>query len=146
MADDPLVAVAKAVKAGLQAAEFSQPFEVRRAYRPTFNLKRDSAIVVTVSIGPYSEAPMNRGRNQIDVTILVTVQKKLKAQEVEEIDGLIFLVREIRRYLRRPFDEANASFQALPDQDLYSGEHLIEHKLFTSVSSATYRTTDDPTP
>lgn len=138
--DDPMVVIAKEVTARLKAASFCMPIDVSRTYKPRFNLKHEKGIKVSVTIGDFEETPLTRGDNQLEVQIDVGLQKRLRSNEdTEEIDPLVKLVRQIRFTLRGKLQGCGASWIGMQTNGLFVADHLLTHKLFTSVNTFVYR-------
>jgi len=138
----PLVAdVAEAVKAELNAHEFSAEFEAVRAYVPLFDLAEMKDLHVTIVPKGLTVEGGSRKASQHDVQVDVAIQKKLESEDNVEIDALMALVEEISDFLKFKRLEGfpGAAWLKVENAPVYSQEHLSEMRQFTSVLMLTYR-------
>ena len=139
--------VADAVKDSLNGHGFTIPFTATRAYVPVFELKDMGTIHVTVVPRGVELTPYSRTLAQSDVQIDIGIMRKLSAApagDVAEIDELMGLVEEIVTFIRTTsrygvpplLDAAWIKTANLP---IYSPEHLLDIRQFTSVLTVTLR-------
>ena len=138
----PVIAdIAEAVKAGLNAHDFSMEFEAARDYLPVFDLQEMQTLHVTVVPAGMTIAKLDRSRTQSDVQVDIGIQKKLSTADNAEIDALMALVEEVVDFLRFRKLEAfpEALWVSTENNPIFVREHLSEMRQFTSVLSLTYR-------
>ena len=134
--------IAQAVVDEMNDAEsaFSMPFEAVRAYVPKYDLAEMGVLHVTVIPRSSESEQLTRSDVQEDVVIDIAVQQKVLPTDLDAIDDLMALVREIDRFFRlRTLEAVEASWVKSENNPIYSPEHLKEKSLFTSVLSLTYR-------
>lgn len=136
-----IVEIADAVVQELRGGQFSQPIEVQRHYRPSFELAQMKSLRVSVVPKGIAITGLTRTIDQHEYQVDVAVQKKLAGEGLEEIDDLVGLVEEIADHFGAP------RMASLPDVlcvkveniPVYSTEHLEEMRLFTSVLTLSFR-------
>lgn len=147
-----ITAIADAVVARLNAGSggFSMPFTAVRRYQPVFAL--EDLATLRVSVVPRSLAIVGASRqtSQFDAQIDIGVQKRLSpapgapgspASDEAEIDALLALVDEIADWLRfaRMPTTPEAVWVGVAQEPVVAGEHLEQHRQFTSILTVTYR-------
>lgn len=142
-----ITAIADAVVARLSAGTFSMPFTAVRRYQPVFDL--EDLATLRVSVVPRSLAIVGASRqtSQFDAQIDIGVQKRLSpapgnpASDEAEIDALLALVEEIADWLRftRLPTTPEAVWVGVAQEPVVAGEHLEQHRQFTSILTVTYR-------
>jgi len=138
----PVIAdIAEAVKAELNAHDFSMEFEAARDYLPVFDLQDMQTLHVTVVPSGVTIAKLDRSRTQSDVQVDMGIQKKLSTADNAEIDALMALVEDVMDFLRFRKLEAfpEALWVSTENNPIFVREHLSEMRQFTSVLSLTYR-------
>ncbi|HOQ06137.1 MAG TPA: hypothetical protein PKY88_13100 [Anaerohalosphaeraceae bacterium] len=140
------VDIADAVVSELNNSEagFSLDFTAERILLPYFEQKDLVSLKVTVVPSEVSYSSLSRSSVLAEYGIDVAVQKKVNVGSDDDIETLIGLTKEIADYLRRKklalADYACwARSQISP---LYSVEHLLDHKVFTSVVKISYKTAE----
>lgn len=132
--------MAKDVTRKLEDAQFSQQVTVERKYLPLLN-QEEMSDTVFVTVGPQSDSWSTAARtaHEEDLEISVIVRKRVDPADLEELDGLVKLVEEIKETL---FDEnmGGATFIRL-SSTVANPAKLEEHKIFQSLITATYRGT-----
>ncbi|MBX3356434.1 MAG: hypothetical protein KF724_12130 [Phycisphaeraceae bacterium] len=139
--------IADAVAARLNAGTFSMPFTAVRRYQPVYAL--DELATLRVSVVPRSLAIVGASRqtSQVDAQIDIGVQKRLSsspaspASDEAEIDALLGLVEEIADWMRfaRLPTTPEAVWVGVAQEPVVAGEHLEQHRQFTSILTVTYR-------
>lgn len=144
-----ITAIADAVVARLNAGSggYSMPFTAVRRYQPVFDL--EDLATLRVSVVPRSLAIVGASRqtSQFDAQIDIGVQKRLSpapaspASDETEIDALLGLVEEIADWLRfaRLPTTPEAVWVGVAQEPVVAGEHLEQHRQFTSILTVTYR-------
>lgn len=139
----PVITLADAVVAELNAGTYSQSFTAERAYVPRFDA--DSGDVLQVQVVPRTdaEAEQTAGIDVREIVIQVGIFKRLVdpvAGEVAEIDALMDLCEEIRGELNRvrlgETDEAVCV--ATTHDPIYSMEDIDERRVFLTVLAFTF--------
>ena len=136
-----LAAIADAVVAKLNAANFMQEFTAVRTWQPAFELKDMQTLKVTVVPHSRETEKLSRSAQISTCQVDVAVQKKLDKADNDEIDALVALVAEI---------EALFAFCELPgppkavwvkteNKPVVAQEHLAELRQFTSVVTLTFK-------
>ncbi len=141
LATDIADAVVAELAAGVAGEEsFDVAFEPARKVVPLFNSEDLETLQVTVVPGAIATIISTRAYSQHDVRVDVGVQKHVDEME-EEVAGLGELVDAIRVFLdRRPLGAMkNAHWVSTTNDPLYSSDHLLERRIFTSVLHVTYR-------
>ncbi|HEX7010619.1 MAG TPA: hypothetical protein VF184_11590 [Phycisphaeraceae bacterium] len=139
--------IADAVAAELNAAPagtFDPSFTAQRRVLPVFDLAELAELKVTVVPKSVQVTGSTRATSQYDITIDIGVQQKLAPgnHDVDaEVAALGALVDQIAEYLRRrPLAGfPGAAWVSTTNEPVYSPEHLLEQRVFTSVLSVTYR-------
>ena len=117
-----------------------EDFTAVRAYVVSFDLQQLRTLQVTVVPKSAELGTVGRRMVQTDLQIDIGVQRKLTTNDdIAEIDGLLNLVEGINNYLRTKREFADAIWVKSEIAPLYSLEHLIESRLFTSVITVTLR-------
>lgn len=137
--------IADAVAAELNAAEpgtFGQAFMAHRRVLPAFELPDLADLKVTVVPKAVLTSGASRSLAQLDVSVDIGIQKKLGSDIDTQVADLGTLVDQIADYLRRrPLAAARyAAWSGTRNEPVYAPEHLVEHRVFTSVLTVTYRT------
>ena len=133
--------VADSVVAQLNAAQLSQPVQAVRGYVPEYDLKEMKSLRVTVVPREVSVAAVSRDRLAYGAQVDIAVQQKFAKGDNAEIDPLIDLVEEIADLFRlKRLDSYPAAIWANTEHRvLYSPEHWIEMRQFTSLLTLTFR-------
>jgi len=133
--------IADAVAFELNGGSFSQAFEARRAYQPTFDLKDMKDLHVTVVPKSVTTAMASRADDQVDCAIDIGIQKKLGQEADADADALMALVEEISAFLnRRQLAAApDVIWVSTANEPIFSPEHFEQLRQFTSVLTVTYR-------
>ena len=133
--------VADSVVAEINAATLSLPVQAERHYVPEFELK--DVKLLQVSVVPHEVTVISAARDRLvyDAQVDIAVQKKFASGDNAEIDPLLNLVDEIADLfrLRRLHSYPNAIWSKTDHRVLYSPEHWIELRQFTSLLSLTFR-------
>jgi len=125
-------------------ATFSQTFTAVRRVVPAYELSELTDLKVTVVPKAVEISGSTRSASQYEITIDIGIQKKLPPGSEagdEQVETLGTLVDQIAEYLRRrPLPGAPfAAWVSMTNDPVYSPEHLLEKRVFTSVLSVTYR-------
>ena len=136
--------IADAVVAELNAAPagtFEPSFTAQRRVLPAFELAELKALKVTVVPKAVQITGSTRSSSQYDLAIDIGVQRKLTSDSDSDVENLGTLVDQIAEHLRqRPLSTAPyASWMSIVNEPVYSPEHLLEQRVFTSVLTVTYR-------
>lgn len=136
--------IADAVVAELNAAPagtFDPGFTVQRRVMPAFELAELAELKVTVVPKAVQITGSTRSSSQYDLTIDIGVQRKLTSNSDSDVETLGTLVDQIAEYMRqRPLSQAPyAVWVSTANEPVYSPEHLLEQRVFTSVLTVTYR-------
>jgi len=136
-----IIDIAEAVKDGLNAGSFSQPFTAERHYQPLFELKDMKTLKVSVVPNGITVNPLGRGQNQYDVKIDVALMKKFDKDDAAELDPLMLLVEEIADHfrLKRLAGYQGAMWIRTENVPVYAQEHMEQLRQFTSVLTFTFR-------
>lgn len=135
------VDVADAVVAELNAATLSHPVQAERRYVPEYDLKDMKSLRVTVVPRELTVTSVSRDRLSYDAQVDIAVQQKFTEGDNAEIDPLVNLVEEIadRFRLKRLASYPAAIWSRTEHRVLYSPEHWIELRQFTSLLTLTFR-------
>ena len=135
------IQVADSVVASLNAASLSLPFEAERHYVPDFDLADMKSLRVTVVPREMTVATVARDRLSYDVQVDIAVQKKFAKGDNPEIDPLLGLVEEIEGLfrLKRLDSFPGAIWSKTEHRVIYSPEHWVELRQFTSLLTLTFR-------
>jgi hypothetical protein len=141
MADSTLIALADAIVTSLQGGTFSQPFTAARGYIPVVELPALEDAKVTVIPKRLAISAATRNDGFYDCAVDIGVQRKVAADEPDQIDALMRLVEEIGDHLRyqRLAGFAIAAWVSLENSPVFAAEHLEQFHQFTSVLTVTYR-------
>jgi len=137
-----IATIADAVASHINAGTFSQPVNAVRMYQPAFTLEDLAELRVSVVPRTVGIAAASRDSSTFECVVDVGVQRKLPAEgDQAEIDALLDLVEEIADHLRlkRLPDAPDAAWAGIAHEPVVSSESLEQHRVFTSVLSATYR-------
>lgn len=136
MSTSQSIELADAVVAALNEADISMPFVAVRAYTPQFKLEDMGVLHVTVVPVARETVMANRGFAKNDIDVDIAIQKHIELES--EVDALIGLVEEVEAVLR--VARAAGSFHWLSSENapIFSREHLLEYRQFTSVLRVTY--------
>jgi len=137
----PIIDIAEAVVAELNASGLLPGVMAQRHYRPTFDLKEMKDLHVTVVPRGVEMSTAGRGLAQREVQIDIGIQKKLATSEASEIDALMALVGQLADYLRgrRLGLSPEAVWVKTENTPIFAPEHLEQWRQFTSVLTLTYR-------
>jgi hypothetical protein len=118
--------VAEAVRAELDAGQFSIPFKAVRAFRHDQTLPEGKELRVSVVPKSVSMAPASRGVCAYDIQIFVAVMKKLDRAAPEAVDPLLALVEELADFFRfRRLEKCPAAMWTGTEiKPMVSTEHL----------------------
>ena len=136
--------IADAVVAELNAAPagtFDPPFTAQRRVLPAFELAELAELKVTVVPKAVQITGSTRSSSQYDLAVDIGVQRKLTSNSDSDVETLGTLVDQIAEYLRqRPLSQAPYGvWVGTANEPVYSPEHLLEQRVFTSVLTVTYR-------
>lgn len=133
--------VADSLVAELNAAQLSQPVQAVRGYVPEYDLKEMKSLRVTVVPRELSVTSVSRDRLSYDAQVDIAVQQKFAKGDNAEIDPLVNLVEEIADLfrLRRLASYPAAVWTKTEHRVLYSPEHWIELRQFTSLLTLTFK-------
>ena len=139
-----IISVADAIVAELGTAPadtFNQAFTAARHYRPQFDLAELRTLRVSVVPKGITITSLGRNSNQHDINVDVAVQKKVDADDLEVLDGLMLLTEQIANFfrLRRLSKMPEAIWIKTENVPVYSPEHLETKQVFTSVLTLTFR-------
>ena len=136
-----IIDVADAVVANVNAGSFSQEFTAERTYQPVFELPEMQTLHVSVVPKSILIAAASRSDNFFDCAIDIGVQKKVDADDSDEIDALMGLVEELVDHLRLKRLDAlpAAAWLSIENEPVFAPEHLDQQRTFTSVVTVTYR-------
>jgi len=136
-----IVDIADAVVGAIQAGSYGEPVTVERKYRPAFELADLTQVHITVVPRSMSITTATRDSGYFDCAIDVGVQKKVNADQAEDIDALMTLVEQIADQLRmkRLNDAPEAAWVSIENEPAFASEHLDQQRVFTSVLTVTYR-------
>ena len=136
--------IADAVVAELNAAPagtFDPAFTAHRRVLPAFELAELAELKVSVVPKAVQITGSTRSSSQYDLVVDIGVQRKLTSNSDSDVETLGTLVDQIAEYLRqRPLaDLPGAAWVSTGNEPVYSPEHLLEQRVFTSVLTVTYR-------
>ena len=136
-----VIKIADAIVASLNAGTFSQAFEAERKYQPAFELPEMQTLHVSVVPRSVAITTATRDSSYFDCAIDVGVQKKVNADDPDELDKLMDLVQEIADHLRmkRLGETPEAAWVSIENEPAFASEHLDQQRVFTSVLTVTYR-------
>ena len=136
-----VIDIADAVVGAIQAGSYGEPVAVERKYRPAFELADLTQVQITVVPRSVSITTATRDSSYFDCAIDVGVQKKVNADQAEDIDALMTLVEAIADQLRmkRLDDAPEAAWVSIENEPAFASEHLDQQRVFTSVLTVTYR-------
>ncbi|MBI5865594.1 MAG: hypothetical protein HZB38_14015 [Planctomycetes bacterium] len=136
-----VIDIADAVVGAIQSGSYGEPVAVERKYRPTFELADLTEVQVSVVPRAVSITTATRDSSYFDCAIDVGVQKKVNADQAEDIDALMTLVEQIADQLRmkRLDDAPEAAWVSIENEPAFASEHLDQQRVFTSVLTVTYR-------
>ncbi len=136
-----LSVLAQAITVALAAHNFGVSFTPVRRFVPITEIKAmGNAIVVQVVAKAITPTEQNtRGYPTFDFSVDIGVQKRVNPDDLAEMDAMMGLVQAIVRFL---FD-GNLTIPVRPlsitNDPAYAPDHLAQHRVFTSVITATYR-------
>lgn len=139
----PLVAVADAVKAALDAAELSKRIAADRAYAPTFELAdliepKLTVVPAGMQVAIEARAPLH----QFDYLIDVAVHARVEGTTPADLDPWMAYVGEVVDLLRGVVlttTAGRAACIAIANAPAYSPAHLDERRVFLSLVTLTFR-------
>ncbi|KKL10357.1 hypothetical protein LCGC14_2556660 [marine sediment metagenome] len=145
--------VADAVAAALNAAPdgtFNETVAAVRAYVARFEPSDLTALKVTVVPKSLEVERADRAQTRNEYAIDIAIQKKLSELpddadcivDNDEVDALMLLVQQIAEHiasLGRLTTYTAAKWIGTANSPIYSQEHLIEKRTFTSVLTLTFR-------
>lgn len=136
-----IIDIADAVVGAIQAGSYGEPVAVERKYRPAFELADLTQVQVTVVPRSVSITTATRDSSYFDCAIDVGVQKRVNADQADDIDALMTLVEQIADQLRlkRLDDAPDAAWVSIENEPVFASEHLDQQRAFTSVLTVTYR-------
>src|SRR5690606_8335251 len=135
--------IADAVAAELNAAPagtFDPSFTAQRRVLPAFELAELVDLKVTVVPKAVQITGSTRSSSQYDLAVDIGVQRKLTSNNDSDVETLGTLVDQIGEYLsRRPLAGfPGAAWVSIANEPVYSPEHLLEQRVFTSALTVTY--------
>jgi hypothetical protein len=139
--------IADAVASEINAADpgtFDQTFTAQRRVAPAYELAELTDLKVTVVPKAVEISGSTRSISQYDITVDIGIQKKLPPgsdASDEQVETLGTLVDQIAEYLRQHIlgQAPYAAWVSSANDPVYSPEHLLEKRVFTSVLTLTYR-------
>ena len=134
--------LADAVAEHINAGTYAQPVSAVRTYQPAFTLEELGELRVSVVPRTTTVTAASRESSTFEHVLDVGVQKKLPAEDDQAaIDELLELTEAIGDRLRhtRLAGFPEAAWAGLAHEPVVSSESLEQHRVFTSVLSATYR-------
>ena len=138
-----IVDIAEAVKAELNAGQFSQAFTADRTYRPTRELVDLKDLRVTVVPRGIGMESASRSGGQDEYSVDVAIRKKVSAGAAgdAEADELMLLVEEIAAFFarRRLVGLEKAIWVRTENVPAFSSDHLEESSVFISLVTVTFR-------
>jgi hypothetical protein len=120
---------------------FTEPFLAKRAFRSVKDLENLAALTVTVVPRDNEISTVHRGADAFECAVDVAVQQKVDTDDSDALDALMGLVEEIIDRLRTmglPSMPA-AIWVSIENKPVFAPEHLVEHRVFTSLLTSTYR-------
>lgn len=134
------LAIADAVVAQLNSAEFSLPFVAVRSLLPEYSIAELAELRVTVVPPRVEITRETRASQQFDVDLSIGVQKAVADIAPATIEPLLALAEEIAAHFDAgALGETDARWLRTIHDPLYIPEHLAEHRVFTSMIIVTYR-------
>jgi hypothetical protein len=132
--------VADAVVAELNGHTFEPTFEAKRKAIPEFDLDQLRELRVTIIPRSLGKKAASRTETRHTVAVDIGIQKKILSDLDTEVAELGELVDAISDYLcRRKLPDAPwASWHSDENEPIYAVEHLINHRVFTSVLTVRY--------
>jgi hypothetical protein len=132
--------IADAILSELVGHTFSSTFTAARKYVPQFDLRDIDGIQISVVPRSVTIANADRSRTSHEVSVDVAVQRKVTNVLPSEIDPLMDLVQEVADFLTRLrlSNALHASWLRIANTPIYSPEHMVEKRMFTSVLTVTY--------
>ena len=137
MPDAIPVDVCKAIATSLAGASFSKTISVDRLYIPAYKAEDlQSTIKVAVVNNGYRRDTPTRSRSLVvsDIQARIFIQTKVDANDVADVDELVYLVEEIHEHLEQnTFSGASyvPESNTLPDVlDIFDPDELKNKGLF----------------
>lgn len=133
--------IADAVVSELNGSGILPGVTAQRRVLPAFELADLAELKVTVVPKAVQITGSTRSSSQYDLAIDIGVQRKLTSDSDSDVEVLGTLVDQIAEYLRRrPLGAVpHVSWVSIVNEPVYSPEHLLEQRVFTSVLTITYR-------
>lgn len=132
--------IADAVVVELNVGDFSEKFTAQRVTVPRVELDELSELRVSVVPRSVKMARVSNRLTKYIVQIDIGVQKKIGENELQDVAALGQLVDEISDFLK------DRTLALLPNirwitnknEPIYSVDHLLQNRVFTSLLSAEY--------
>lgn len=140
-----VIDIADAIATELLTGTFSMEFTPVRRVLPKFDLKDLDNLLVTVVPAAVDILAASRIASQYDVSVDIGIQKRISRASMDaDVLALCDLVDEIGDFLkmRALADAPTAHWRNMKNEPIYSVEHLLENRTFTSVLSLTYVVTE----
>jgi hypothetical protein len=118
---------------------FAQPFNAARTWLPEQELADLQAIELRVIPRTSDESLADRSAVENNLGIDVVVMSKLTAVSNDQVDPMIALVEQIKKYLRFRSPCTNVSWASAASNTICSVEALREFSQFTGTFTLTYR-------
>jgi hypothetical protein len=133
------IQIADAMVEAINAAELSAEVEAVRRYVVAFDLRELGAVRVSVVPAAVRESMSSRGSDSVEIDIDLAVQRI--AHHEADVDALMRLTDDLValfRFVYLPNDN-DARNTAVARKFIYDAEGLEAKKLFTSLSTLTFR-------
>ena len=120
---------------------YSQSFTAVRKVLPVYELADLKNLTVTVVPKSVEITNITRDMSQYDMQVDIGIQKHLASGDNIDtvVNSLGDLVDEIIEYMRTKSPLAGVSWVEMKNDPVYSMEHLIEKRTFTSVITLAYK-------
>ncbi len=135
------VDIADAVTAELNDGGFSLPFTAQRLLLPDFELSQLADMKVSVVPKAVEFNAFSRQHTQYEFSVDVGIQQKLDGDVETLLPGLLSFVDEMVTFLRKRklTSVPEAVWLRSVNDPIYSREHLVNQRTFTSILTVTYK-------
>ena len=137
----PVVLLAQAITDLLNTVgAFTPALNATREWQPFYDLP--AATTAKIAVFPSaddSSAKIDRHRWQHDLTIDVSVQRKIAADTSPEKDALVLLADQICEYIKANRPNRPEKLMTATVNPLLQNELLRQNKLFTAVARFTFQ-------
>ena len=132
--------IADAVVEALNGQAFSKSFKAELKAIPEYDITKSHGLLISVMPRELDITQEMRGESQWGPAIDVGIQKKIEAagDPVTEVRELTGLVEEIASFLMN--EDFELSPTRIENKPVYAGDHLRNHRVFTSVLTLRYLT------